>query len=379
MIMDIDGSERSTYVTRLATTQSGAPVPPRDRSAHVRLPPEKVPEKESPAQELGSVTICSMRIVCVVILVVVQACGGTLGEEDSGRGDADRVVDSGTDSDADIDDDGDAHIDGGRDADRSGDVDLDEDEDVDADLDQDDVIPPDPCATPTPSGHLRLMSFNIHAARTVDIEAIADAILEFDPDIVGLQEIDIETGRSGGVDQISALSTRTGMSSLFAKTIDYDGGEYGIGLLTRFPILSDDRLPLPGSGEPRVLLIADLDIAGTSTRFAVTHLGLDDDTRRQQVDTILGALSVEETLALVGDFNYSPTEAPHATVTSAGWRDAWEEAGTGDGFTHSASDPRARIDYVYLGTAAPVPTCVEVPSLSVSDHLPVVVTLPWGL
>jgi endonuclease/exonuclease/phosphatase family metal-dependent hydrolase len=119
-----------------------------------------------------------------------------------------------------------------------------------------------------------------------------------------------------------------------------------------------------------------LDVAGRSITVAVTHLGLDDESRRLQIDAILGALARSQTLALMGDFNYRPTSAPHATVVDAGWRDAWAEAGSGDGFTHPASDPGTRIDFIYLGEPAASPACIEVPLLGVSDHLPVVATLP---
>jgi endonuclease/exonuclease/phosphatase family metal-dependent hydrolase len=320
-----------------------------------------------------------MRLGPVVLLLVGLACGGSLGGGRDG-GDADVDVDADADADANADADVDAvsdgGADGGRDADPRRDADL-----GGGDADHDEILeePPDPCARPTPSGHLRLVTFNIRAARTASVDAIAAAIDAIDPDVVGLQEVDVGTARSGGLDQVAELSRETGMTGIFAKTIDFDGGEYGIGLLSRFPILSHERLPLPGEGEPRALLVVELDIVGEAAVVAVTHLGLDEETRRQQVDAINGALSSEGTLALVGDFNFDPSAAPYATMTGAGWRDAWAEGGTGDGFTHSAVDPRARIDFVYLGAAAPAPACAEVPLLAVSDHLPVVITLPGAL
>jgi hypothetical protein len=153
-----------------------------------------------------------MRFMTVFFVFVAQGCGGALSAPEPADGDGDSDVDSDVDGDVDGDSD--------TDSDADGDDAHDADGPVDADADQDDGPPPDPCAVPTPTGFLRVMTFNIQAARTASIDAIADAILAFDPDIVGLQEVDIETGRSGGVDQIAVLAARTGMEGLFGQAND---------------------------------------------------------------------------------------------------------------------------------------------------------------
>ena len=83
---------------------------------------------------------------------------------------------------------------------------------------------------------LRIMSYNIHHGRgmddTVDIERIGKLILAVNPEVVGLQEVDSMTNRSGNIDIIQLLSEQTGMYATFGYSILHDGGKYGNGMLT---------------------------------------------------------------------------------------------------------------------------------------------------
>ncbi len=304
---------------------------------------------------------------------VVSSCsdsGGEAGPPTYGVQDAGNETNTGGDAGADVQ---------GEDANSEAEVGF-PDTGTDVHVEADASLPPDPCAIPRLDGFLRLVTYNIRAGRTADIEDVAAAILDFDPDIVGVQEIDVETERSGWIDQMAVLSARTGMAAFFAKTIDYQGGEYGIGILSRFPILSEEILPLPradAAEEARVLLTTRIDVDGVVLTIGVTHVGGTAETRALQVDTILTELSAQETFMLMGDFNHQPSAAPHQAILAAGWRDAWQEGGVGSGFTVTPEEPQKRIDFLYLGDDAPTPACIEVPSLFVSDHLPIVATFPW--
>jgi len=76
---------------------------------------------------------------------------------------------------------------------------------------------------------------------------------------------------------------------------------------------------------------------------------------------------------LLGDLNASPG-SPEVDALLTRFTDAWVEAGIGDGFTFSSSDPRFRIDYVLTSRDLAVRAAAVVVSDS-SDHLPVVATL----
>ncbi len=90
---------------------------------------------------------------------------------------------------------------------------------------------------------LRVMTYNIHHAEGIDgrldVKRIVDLICRHGADIVALQEVDRGTERVGQRDLLAELSEATGLHKAFAKTLDYQGGDYGIGILSRFRILEE--------------------------------------------------------------------------------------------------------------------------------------------
>lgn len=167
---------------------------------------------------------------------------------------------------------------------------------------------------------VKLLTYNIkHAAppsktNVVDLEAIARVIKDSDPDLVALQEVDAYTQRSGPYNQAEELGKRTGMSPYFFKAIDYDGGEYGVAILSRLPVLETNCYPLPRmegfEGEPRVLGTALIQLSSKEKiLFACTHLDARRDSinRLLQIKAITGLLKdAEVPILIAGDFNAAP-------------------------------------------------------------------------
>ena len=83
--------------------------------------------------------------------------------------------------------------------------------------------------SPRDARTLRVMTYNIHITQGMDgrfdPRRIAGVIEAADVDIVAMQEVDIKTRRSGGVDQLAELKKLTGMHGVFGKGRDFDGGE----------------------------------------------------------------------------------------------------------------------------------------------------------
>src|SRR4051794_910403 len=81
----------------------------------------------------------------------------------------------------------------------------------------------------------RVLTYNIHHGEgtdgRLDLGRIAGVIKSCQADVVGLQEVDQATERSGGVDQAATLSELTGLHATFGKAIDYRGGAYGLAVL----------------------------------------------------------------------------------------------------------------------------------------------------
>lgn len=89
---------------------------------------------------------------------------------------------------------------------------------------------------------MRVMSYNVHNCigldNVRDYNRIAEVIKQADPDVVALQELDSMTQRNNGVYALKELETFTGMHGIFVSAIPFQGGSYGIGLLSKEQPLS---------------------------------------------------------------------------------------------------------------------------------------------
>ena len=151
----------------------------------------------------------------------------------------------------------------------------------------------------------RVLVYNIHAGKTVhgvaSIEQIAQVVQSTNADIVMLQEVDKGTKRSGNVDQPAELARLTGFHVAFGSALDYDGGKYGVAVLSRWPIISDTLFHLPveppqtragGSMEPRGALRVMIRSPRGTLAVINTHLDAsgDDRWRKQEADSIMSVL-----------------------------------------------------------------------------------------
>ena len=155
---------------------------------------------------------------------------------------------------------------------------------------------------------LRFASYNIfHGGRAkYDMSKIAKNITDNGIDIVGLQEVDMGTSRSGGLDTLAALSAATGHRYYtFFKTINFGGGEYGTAVLSRYPIISSEKLALEsGISEKRALGFTQIDLGERKINFFVTHLTFDSaEIRKGQLSEVAEILSQKGDFVLTGDFN----------------------------------------------------------------------------
>jgi endonuclease/exonuclease/phosphatase family metal-dependent hydrolase len=273
--------------------------------------------------------------------------------------------------------------DGDSDGEATADVDVPDVEDArpaddgSPDADVEDAAEADAEADAGPGPELRLMTYNIRAGLESDLGRLADAILAERPDFVALQEVDNEADRSGNVNQSYRLGQLTGLASLFRSALDFSsGGSYGLALLSRYPILTSDKLELTSSGEQRILVVVTVELEpGFPLTMAVTHLDLDAATRATQAGEIVARLASEPRVVLFGDLNEEAGGAALTTLTDA-YRDGWAAAGRGDGDTFPSDAPDRRIDFVLLDGSWAAPTDSWVPVTTASDHRPVVVTVP---
>lgn len=188
----------------------------------------------------------------------------------------------------------------------------------------------------------RLMSYNIHHARgmdgVVDTKRIGELIIQVDPEVVALQEVDSVSARSGGIDTMGDLSVQTGMYASYSASIPLQGGKYGIGLLTKEKPLNSFRIDLPGKEEARSALIVELE----KYVIVCTHLSLDDKEQVASVDLINKAISkYSKPLFLIGDLNAVPE-----SETMKQFGEQWKILNTTSEHTFPSENPNVTIDYV---------------------------------
>ena len=244
-----------------------------------------------------------------------------------------------------------------------------------------------PASAPAPGpAPLRVLVYNVHAGkdatRADNLVRVAGVVRETGADLVLLQEVDRGTERSGRVDQVAELARLTGMHGVFGKTLDFQGGGYGLALLSRWPVSGDTLVqlaadppePAASAREPRGVLRARVAAPGGPLYLLNTHLDASgpDTFRLREAAALLeiaGRLREAGARVLVGgDFNATPESAVIAAVLEAGWRDGWAACGgAGEGLTFPAKAPVKRIDYLFLPPETRCDSAAVVGG-EVSDH-----------
>ena len=235
---------------------------------------------------------------------------------------------------------------------------------------------------------IRLASYNTHRCEGWETQTNVDranynntakVISLIDPDVIALQELDKFTTWHPH-DQLQELADRTGMKPYYCKTIDYRGGDYGIGILSKREPLRTVSGDLPGT-EARKFFLAEFD----DYIFIATHLCHLETTNRAQSVEIINAYiaanyaSYTKPIFLAGDFN----ESNMSSEMMVKLKEKWEIISTSSNTFMNTATPK-RIDYIVLykgnkaacevlGTA--VPSYDEINVNKVSDHLPVLVDI----
>ena len=235
---------------------------------------------------------------------------------------------------------------------------------------------------------IRLATYNTHRCEGWETQTNVDranynntakVISLIDPDVIALQELDKFTTWHPH-DQLQELADRTGMKPYYCKTIDYRGGDYGIGILSKREPLRTVSGDLPGT-EARKFFLAEFD----DYIFIATHLCHLETTNRAQSVEIINAYiaanyaSYTKPIFLAGDFN----ESNMSSEMMVKLKEKWEIISTSSNTFMSTATPK-RIDYIVLykgnkaacevlGTA--VPSYDEINVNKVSDHLPVLVDI----
>jgi len=238
-------------------------------------------------------------------------------------------------------------------------------------------------ASPLSPLRFRVLTYNIHHGEGTDgrfdLERVAAVMKTANPDLVALQEVDLSTVRASGVNQLAELARLMDMRAEFGKAMSYDGGSYGVAVLSRWPLLAveNDGLPFAAEREPRTALTVQLRPGpdGPLFQFTSTHFdnGREPDTRVAQATRVNELLTRPGPPSiLAGDMNARP-DTDVMKILGEQWSNALTEDAEPTG------RPRLRGDYVLYRPAA----CWRIVETTVledrvaSDHRPVLVVLEW--
>lgn len=222
---------------------------------------------------------------------------------------------------------------------------------------------------------LKLMSYNIKNANGMDnvcnFQRIANVINNASPDVVAIQEVDSMTNRSGQKYVLGEIAERTQMHGYFAPAIDYDGGKYGIGLLTKQVPLRLQTLPLPGREEARTLILAEF----ADYIYCCTHMSLTEEDRMKSLELVKAFTSSStKPLFLAGDMNAEPESGFIKELQKD-----FQILSNPKQHTFPAPDPKETIDYIATlkqnakGFAVISAKVINEPMAS--DHRPILVEL----
>ena len=229
---------------------------------------------------------------------------------------------------------------------------------------------------------LRVVSYNIKHGRgndnVVNLDRAASVLRTLQPDIVGLQEVDDLATRSGGVPQAERLGRSLGMHHAFGRFMDFQGGAYGMAILSRHPIVRTESVRLPDGNEPRVALAVEVQLPSNG-RLTIVNVHFDwveDDTFRfaqaSALTTYLDALKTP--YILLGDFNDEPKSRTLALFQQ---RAAEAKKPAADRFTFSSTEPNKEIDFIFTApaTAWRAREVRVITEPLVSDHRPLLAVL----
>lgn len=197
-------------------------------------------------------------------------------------------------------------------------------------------------------------------------------------DIASLQEVDVGTRRAGGVDQPAYLAEHSGLTyHAFGRDVYFDGGEFGVGILSRYPIVKAVAHPTPGGRQ--LYLEAQVNVDGERHTVFSTHWDFGSAALPAKDQFLALQAGTQPPVMLGGDFNAGPGDMPfdllHDGLKTAQMFDVDDVAMHVDRQS-DGSECGHGIDHIFIQGPYDV-TALDacIPSKDVTDHPILIATL----
>jgi endonuclease/exonuclease/phosphatase family metal-dependent hydrolase len=239
------------------------------------------------------------------------------------------------------------------------------------------------------SAPFRIMTYNIHSCRGRDgvfsPKRIAEVIVQYAPDAVCLQELDVRLMRSNTVDQAAVIADSMEMDFHFHPSFRIEKGYFGNAVLSRYPMRLVKAGELPTFPHRRLLekrgaIWVELRTGERTVNLINTHLGLKRRERQTQIDLLLGpewlgGTRCDPPVILCGDLNASPLSGVYRKVVNRLIDVQKRMKGHRPKSTWPSAFPFIRIDHIFVSDTISVRD-IQVPvngrMREASDHLPVI-------
>ncbi|ABI58189.1 endonuclease/exonuclease/phosphatase family protein [Alkalilimnicola ehrlichii MLHE-1] len=256
----------------------------------------------------------------------------------------------------------------------------------------------DPVIEREPPRQLRVMSYNIQSgletrryhhyvtrgwqhfwpssSREGNLDRMGHMLHQYD--LVGLQEVDAGSFRTGYVNQVEYLARRGTFPYWYYQTNRNLGrlAQHSNGLLTRYRPASIDEHALPGRVPGRGALHLRFGGAGEALNVIIVHLALSRRARATQLAYLADLINEHRHVIVMGDFNCHSRSPEFTTLVD---RTELLEP-VHDLHTFPSWKPQRNIDHILLSSSLEVGH-VRVLDYPLSDHLPITmdISLPEGI
>ena len=212
-----------------------------------------------------------------------------------------------------------------------------------------------------------------HPQRFNNLDRVARLVSDYD--VIGLQEVDAGSLRSGYVNLTQYISERAGLPFWYDQTNRRIGriARHSTGLLSRFEPTEIVEHRLPGRIPGRGAMFIRYGTRRESLVVLILHLALSQRARMRQLDYVSEIVNEYPNVVLMGDMNCRSRSAEmDLLINRTLMREPFHDL-----HTFPSWRPQHNIDHILVTPTLQVDN-VRVLNYSLSDHLPVSmeITLP---